>query len=192
MRVLTARLDGFIRGPRFRLCCVFALALAIGLCPSADLIATDVDLGQMTPRPPQSDADLKAWLENMIVHHGFSTAEVTAATGLSDAEVREAVRGFGLDKPTGTEAVSPGQVKVLPYPGGRHPRGSPLHSRKRKTFALSIHAVPPTGGRRPRGSPLHSRKAQDVCVEHPCHAPHRRQTSARFAISQPQHARRLR
>ena len=33
-------------------------------------------------RKPSTDAELRYWLENMIVHHGFSTKEVTQATGM--------------------------------------------------------------------------------------------------------------
>ena len=72
--------------------------------------------------PPSNKSELRYWLENMVVHHGFTTEEVAAATSMSADEVKEAIERFGL---TGRrpEPVPPGApVRVLPYPGGRHPR----------------------------------------------------------------------
>jgi len=71
-------------------------------------------------RPPRGEPDLKFWLENMAVHHGYSDAEMAATTGLPVQEVREALTRFHLDRAT---LPQPGNgLKVLPYPGGRHPR----------------------------------------------------------------------
>ena len=33
-------------------------------------------------RRPENDEALEAWLQNMVWHHGFTKAEITAATGL--------------------------------------------------------------------------------------------------------------
>ena len=73
-------------------------------------------------RPPKDNADLRYWLENMVAHHGFSDAEVSAATGLSEADVGQALKRFQVTR--GSRASRPpGDVlRVLPYPGGRHPR----------------------------------------------------------------------
>jgi hypothetical protein len=73
-------------------------------------------------RRPKNDRELHYWLENMIVFHHFSMAEVSAATGLSAEEVDAAVEKFHL---AGRQppARKPGDaLRVLPYPGGRHPR----------------------------------------------------------------------
>jgi peptidoglycan/xylan/chitin deacetylase (PgdA/CDA1 family) len=74
-------------------------------------------------RRPQSNEELRFWLENMWVDHGFSESEVRAATGLSSTEIAEAVKRFSLPKrgelPT-TDSSS--VLKLRPYPGGRHPR----------------------------------------------------------------------
>ena len=73
-------------------------------------------------RRPQDDSELRLWLENMIWHHRFSDAEVTAATGLSADEINAARAKFNIrddNRPVRT-ATSP--LLVLPYPGGRHPR----------------------------------------------------------------------
>ncbi len=72
-------------------------------------------------RIPKSDDDLRFWLENMAVHHRFSLAEMTAATGLSAAEIQGALERFSLEGATSLGA-NPDTLKILPYPGGRHPR----------------------------------------------------------------------
>jgi hypothetical protein len=74
-----------------------------------------------TARRPQSDEDLRFWLENMISHHRFTTDEVTAATGLSAEEVKSAQQRLGV-REKATITSPPGKVRMLPYPGGRHPR----------------------------------------------------------------------
>src|SRR5688572_24441663 len=62
------------------------------------------------PRPPKNDADLRFWLENMLAHR-YSLAEMRAATGLETNQLASALKG-----------VPPSTLRVLPYPGGRHPR----------------------------------------------------------------------
>lgn len=73
-------------------------------------------------RKPTDDADLAYWLDNMVVHHGFSGQEVSEATGLSLDEVAQAMvrlKVAGRVAP----ARKPGDpLRVMPYPGGRHPR----------------------------------------------------------------------
>ena len=74
------------------------------------------------PRHPADAADLRYWLENMVVEHGFTPDEVNLATGLTCAAAAAATRELGLEarrpapRPAGT------LLRVLPYPGGRHPR----------------------------------------------------------------------
>jgi hypothetical protein len=73
-------------------------------------------------RKPTSDAELRFWLENMVWHHGFLDAEVSAATGLTEAEVAAAITKFRVT-PDRKPRRQPGDpLLVLPYPGGRHPR----------------------------------------------------------------------
>lgn len=73
-------------------------------------------------RLPADDSQLREWLENMLVYHRFTHDEVRAATGLILAEIREATERLGLvdqrPKPRGVNDP----LRVLPYPGGRHPR----------------------------------------------------------------------
>lgn len=73
-------------------------------------------------RPPADDADLRAWLENMVVFHRFTPAEAGLATGLTPAEVEAALGRFGLAGKTPPPRGPDASLRVLPYPGGRHPR----------------------------------------------------------------------
>jgi hypothetical protein len=82
-----------------------------------------------TVRPPQGAVDQAEWLENMIRFHRFTAAEVRAATGLGDEVITAAVKQWGAlsESPsvgpgsTGFTNVD-GTIRLLPYPGGRHPR----------------------------------------------------------------------
>jgi hypothetical protein len=74
-----------------------------------------------TARKPSSDTHLRAWLENMIWHHRFTSGEVRQATGLPLQEIEASQSRFGISEQT-RPAMATGAVKVLPYPGGRHPR----------------------------------------------------------------------
>jgi predicted amidohydrolase len=73
-------------------------------------------------RKPSSDDDLRRWLENMVVHHRFTTDEVHAATGLTADEIRAAIQRFDLAGKTPPPRQPGDPLRVLPYPGGRHPR----------------------------------------------------------------------
>ena len=73
-------------------------------------------------RSPRSDEDLRFWLENMIWHHRFTTEEVSLATGLSLEEIRSSQQRFGISVENRPRLAKFGVVRMLPYPGGRHPR----------------------------------------------------------------------
>lgn len=75
-----------------------------------------------TARRPRSDAELRDWLQNMVWYHRFSTEEITAAIGLSAAEVARALRQFDISPATKPRRPPGAPLLVLPYPGGRHPR----------------------------------------------------------------------
>jgi peptidoglycan/xylan/chitin deacetylase (PgdA/CDA1 family) len=73
------------------------------------------------PRAPRGDADLRAWLGNMITDHGYTPAEIREATGLDEATVNAAAQRFHIaPEPNPRDPAAP--IRVLPYPGGRHPR----------------------------------------------------------------------
>jgi len=87
-------------------------------------VVPDLPRGERPPtnnaRPPASDEALRQWLENMVGHHGFSLADVRAALGLEPEETGAALRRFGI-KPF-NRARKSDRLKVLPFPGGWHPR----------------------------------------------------------------------
>jgi peptidoglycan/xylan/chitin deacetylase (PgdA/CDA1 family) len=70
-------------------------------------------------RPPQNDEESEFWLRNMLVDHHYSLAEASAATGLTTQQIQSATKRLQIDSPTQLPAD---QLRVLPYPGGRHPR----------------------------------------------------------------------
>jgi hypothetical protein len=63
--------------------------------------------------------NLAYWLENMLLDHRFTLAEAAAVAGMSADEVRAKATELAINAPP--EAPRPA-VRVLPYPGGRHPR----------------------------------------------------------------------
>ena len=71
-------------------------------------------------RKPSDDESLKNWLTNMKTHN-FTMLEMASATGLSMAELSTAVKHLGIDKFAPSE-LDKNRLRVLPYPGGRHPR----------------------------------------------------------------------
>ncbi len=81
-------------------------------------------LGRITLncRMPETDAELKYWLENMIWYHGFSDAEVLEATGLAEEELAAAKKRCDIRHDNRPKTTGQDRLLVLPYPGGRHPR----------------------------------------------------------------------
>lgn len=73
-------------------------------------------------RRPETPADLRFWLQNMVWHHRFKIAEIVAATGMTEKEIRDALQRFGISSETRPDRPADAPLLVLPYPGGRHPR----------------------------------------------------------------------
>jgi hypothetical protein len=73
-------------------------------------------------RLPADRESLRNWLENMVVYHRFSPAEIVAATGLSPDKVEQSIAEFMLRDRRRPQRSSDQPLTVLPYPGGRHPR----------------------------------------------------------------------
>jgi hypothetical protein len=91
---------------------VFGLVFAIFL--SAPLLG-----GETNIRPFKDAADERGWLSNMITYHRFTPEEISAASGVTlekAGELAEQHRGEAKKR----RATEP--LRVLPYPGGRHPR----------------------------------------------------------------------
>jgi hypothetical protein len=73
-------------------------------------------------RRPTDDTDLRFWLENTLLHHRFTHSEISAATGLSLEEIASAAQRLGLTNLSVPPRTPGSSLRVLPYPGGRHPR----------------------------------------------------------------------
>jgi len=58
----------------------------------------------------------------MLVDHRFTAEEAAAATGLSSEEVTAAAQRLGVDQATPSTRQPGDPLRILPYPGGRHPR----------------------------------------------------------------------
>jgi hypothetical protein len=93
------------------------LQLAVVLLLASVVAAEDA---KPTGRTPASDTELKYWLLNMQ-RHGYSDAETAQALAISEVDVQRARKRLAL-KPTDLPTARQGQLLVLPYPGGRHPR----------------------------------------------------------------------
>ena len=97
--------------------------LRYGLLLALVCIRIPTSLAQ-TPRPPQGAVDQAEWLENMIRFHRFSREEVRAATGLTQETIEAAFQQWGRPNDA-LQTETPrtdGPIRILPYPGGRHPR----------------------------------------------------------------------
>jgi hypothetical protein len=86
-----------------------------------ELDSNSPDLNRITPRAPLDDADLRYWLENMDAH-GYTDGEASDATGLSVEAIKSARGRFGLGTDGTTTKQTGDRLRVVPYPGGRHPR----------------------------------------------------------------------
>lgn len=72
----------------------------------------------VTPRPAADQNELDFWIRTMAVDHRYTAEEIALATGLTHDEVEQARRAIGRDASQPPE----GQLRLRPYPGGRHPR----------------------------------------------------------------------
>ncbi len=73
-------------------------------------------------RQPTDDDDLRYWLANMVTFHRFTPAEVSDATGFTVSEAKDLLRKFGIAERPPATSGSDSPLRLLPYPGGRHPR----------------------------------------------------------------------
>src|SRR5262245_16136844 len=73
-------------------------------------------------RRPEGDGETRYWLQNMVWHHRFTPAEITAATGLSTDDIKAALTKFDIRPENKPVRPADSPLLVLPYPGGRHPR----------------------------------------------------------------------
>ncbi len=114
--------------------------------PALLLAACLLQSGSPEGRRPAGDADLRFWLENMILDHGYSEEEVSAATGLTPAEIAAAVRRWAIVEKPRPPQPPDAPRRVLPYPGGRHPRIGFLEGAVRPQRETKASVFAPWGG----------------------------------------------
>ncbi|MCY2954448.1 MAG: hypothetical protein NTU53_21165 [Planctomycetota bacterium] len=73
-------------------------------------------------RPPRDEADLRFWLQNMVWDHRFTPREICQATGLSLNAIDETLKRLNITQASRPALRKGDSLRVLPYPGGRHPR----------------------------------------------------------------------
>jgi len=73
---------------------------------------------ELPPEVEATRADLGFWLENMLVYHGYSLEEAALVTGWDVKTVGQIAGAMNFANPEAPTRM----LKVLPYPGGRHPR----------------------------------------------------------------------
>jgi predicted amidohydrolase len=73
-------------------------------------------------RPSPNPETLRAWLESMAIDHQYTRDEMASATGLGRGELESALAKWGLEDPAPRPLIPGHPPRVLPYPGGRHPR----------------------------------------------------------------------
>ena len=82
----------------------------------------DTDQVARAARDLGDGPDRAAWLENMLVHHRLTIEELRRATGLSLNDAATLWRKYNVPDDVLAPAATPQPIRVLPYPGGRHPR----------------------------------------------------------------------
>jgi peptidoglycan/xylan/chitin deacetylase (PgdA/CDA1 family) len=85
-------------------------------------------------------ADLGYWLKNMVGHHRFSVEEAAVACGYPVTVMEQKLDAFGPLQPPDDPA---GFLKVLPYPGGRHPRKGFLEGAINPLRGTKVSVFPP-------------------------------------------------
>ena len=87
--------------------------------------ASSADEATSNTRPlPDDLKQQRAWLENMVWHHHFTDEEVKTATGLTLDQVADAKKRFKISDDTRPDFTrnEGDPLRMLAYPGGRHPR----------------------------------------------------------------------
>ncbi len=80
------------------------------------LLGSCVVLAEPGARPPGDQSERDFWVANMV-RHGFTVAEMEAASGLAGPEIAVGLRAL-TPSPVAKREI----LEVWPYPGGRHPR----------------------------------------------------------------------
>lgn len=73
-------------------------------------------------RKPMDPETMRRWLENMVWHHRFAVPEIQMATGMEAVHVESLLRQLNISSQSRPIFQSHEKLRVMPYPGGRHPR----------------------------------------------------------------------
>ena len=73
-------------------------------------------------RASKRDSEFRRWLDNMVTHHRYTPHEIRAATGLPLSKVKQKLADWNITGKRLSKRAPDVPLKVLPYPGGRHPR----------------------------------------------------------------------
>ena len=122
----------YLKSQGFQVIALRDLVRYLPKTPPADSLLTfrqSSHPAQPLPLPTELDAtrnDLGYWLKNMLQAHGYSLEEAAAASGHRAAEIEGEAKKFGLIGSVSRQSPNrPSEsvpVRLLPYPGGRHPR----------------------------------------------------------------------
>ena len=96
--------------------------LFFALLPGFDAAAAEPETSAVTGRRPANDDDLAYWLRNALQAHRYSPAEAGLALDLSETEINDACARLEIDPAEIVPADETDRLRILPYPGGRHPR----------------------------------------------------------------------
>lgn len=88
----------------------------------AELACSQENGGQLRPVAKGDDGELRYWLENMVRFHRYSVDEVKSVLGLSEDEIKSRLAEWKISAEDEVPALEQGKLRLLPYPGGRHPR----------------------------------------------------------------------
>jgi hypothetical protein len=76
----------------------------------------------LSPDVEATRADLRYWLENMLRYHRYTLAKRALVTGFTEVGEQKQANDLGLNVTNLPAPEKTDNIRVLPYPGGRHPR----------------------------------------------------------------------
>ncbi|NND99953.1 MAG: CehA/McbA family metallohydrolase [Pirellulaceae bacterium] len=92
---------------------------------------------------PLAAPDDETWLRNMIIDHQFTPDEVRLATGMTIERAKGLVSQYAPQVDGSTKTLSTTKLRVLPYPGGRHPRRGFLDGAINPQRETKVSVFPP-------------------------------------------------
>lgn len=84
-------------------------------------------------------------MENMVWHHHFSIEEISDTTGLTASEITALKDKLNVHSDNAPASIGDGSIRMLPYPGGRHPRIGFLEGAVRPQRETKVSVFTPWG-----------------------------------------------